>query len=182
MTSVFIGGSRRITRLSDEIRERAKNIMAQGLTVLIGDASGADKAMQTLFANERYRNVVVYCAGRECRNNVGGWRVQHAETDRRVKSFQFYTMKDIAMSDEADYGFMLWDGKSVGTLQNVLNLSEREKPTLVYYAPEKSFVDIRSTVDIEKLMGRCHRRDIGVFEKRLNLSERLSCHQMILRT
>lgn len=182
MTSVFIGGSRRIARLSDEICERGKNIIAKELTVRIGDANGADKAMQAFFANESYPNVIVYCTGKECRNNLGGWQTCHVQTESSERNFQFYTLKDVAMSDDADYGFMLWDGKSVGTLQNVLNLCEREKPTVVYFAPEKFFANIRSSVEIDRLIAKCHPRDIEVFEKRLNLSERLACHQLNLRT
>lgn len=48
---VFIGGSLNLSRLNDTIRARASNILQQKFTVLIGDANGADKAMQSYFAD-----------------------------------------------------------------------------------------------------------------------------------
>jgi hypothetical protein len=35
---------------------------------------------------------------------------------------------------------MLWDGKSKGTLQNMLKQIGAEKPTLVYFSPTKDFI------------------------------------------
>jgi hypothetical protein len=42
--------------------------------------------------------------------------------------------KGLAMARDAKYGLMLWDGKSKGTLNNILNLIAAEKRTLVYLA------------------------------------------------
>jgi hypothetical protein len=50
--------------------------------------------------------------------------------------------KDAKMAEDSDYGFMLWDGKSSGTLNNVLNLLSRQKRTLLYFSPTKEFVTI----------------------------------------
>lgn len=78
MTRVFVAGSRSVSRLNDQIRERLDNIMRQDFTVLIGDANGADKAVQVYLAKCNYRNVFVY-AMELCRNNVGEWPVhRHA--------------------------------------------------------------------------------------------------------
>jgi hypothetical protein len=43
MTTVFVAGSRAISKLNDQIRERLDNIMREQLSVLVGDANGADK-------------------------------------------------------------------------------------------------------------------------------------------
>jgi hypothetical protein len=43
------------------------------------------------------------------------------------------------MAREAKCGLMLWDGKSKGTLNNILNLIAAEKRTLVYFAPTRDF-------------------------------------------
>jgi hypothetical protein len=42
------------------------------------------------------------------------------------------------MAETADYGLMLWDGKSKGTVNNVVNLSRDHKPVVVYVAPTKT--------------------------------------------
>ena len=38
--------------------------------ILVGDANGADKAVQQHVASRRYEHVLVYCMD-ECRNNIG---------------------------------------------------------------------------------------------------------------
>jgi hypothetical protein len=50
MVSVFVAGSRALSRLNPQLRERLDNIIRQNLTVLIGDANGADKAVQGYLA------------------------------------------------------------------------------------------------------------------------------------
>ena len=40
------------------------------------------------------------------------------------------------MSELADYGFMIWDGESVGTLHNILNLA-KGKLVVVYFTPRR---------------------------------------------
>jgi hypothetical protein len=47
MSTVFIGGSRHITRLSDHVKERLNNIVGSGFLIIVGDAAGADKAVHT---------------------------------------------------------------------------------------------------------------------------------------
>src|SRR5438309_1680447 len=124
MIKVFLGGSRRITRLNKDIRAHIEEILKKGHTVLIGDANGADKAIQQFIADKKYRNVIVFCAGTICRNNLGNWEVRFVQSERTSKDFVFYAAKDLQMFKEADYGFMLWDGKSKGTLNNILNMLE----------------------------------------------------------
>ncbi len=72
MKNVFIAGSRAVSKLNAQIRERLDNITKQNLLVLVGDANGADKAVQRYLAKSGYQNVVVYCM-ETCRNNLGGW-------------------------------------------------------------------------------------------------------------
>jgi hypothetical protein len=43
---------------------------------LVGDANGADKAVQRHLAEKGYRNVIAHCMAANCRNNVGGWPIR----------------------------------------------------------------------------------------------------------
>lgn len=43
---VFIAGPRAVPRLNKSIEERLQNIYYNNFTVLVGDANGADKAIQ----------------------------------------------------------------------------------------------------------------------------------------
>ena len=43
MTKVFIAGSRKLSRLSPEVKARIDTMIEKGFTILIGDANGAPK-------------------------------------------------------------------------------------------------------------------------------------------
>ena len=73
MNSVFIGGSRRVSNLNPEVRKRLDRIIANRLPVLIGDANGADKAVQHYLKSRHYDQVEVFCVEGSCRNNAGNW-------------------------------------------------------------------------------------------------------------
>jgi hypothetical protein len=47
------------------------------------------------------------------------------------------------MTHEADIGFMVWDGKSAGTLLNAMRLISLKKKVVVYIAPEQRFREFR---------------------------------------
>jgi hypothetical protein len=72
MDSVFVAGSRALSKLDASVKERLDNIIAKQLTVLVGDANGADKAVQRYLAERNYEHVFVYCMD-VCRNNPGNW-------------------------------------------------------------------------------------------------------------
>lgn len=155
MTTVFIGGSRRITRLNDTIRSRSDNIMRQHFAVVIGDANGADKAIQHYLATKGYRNVIVYFMGNLCRNNVGNWPTKQVFANHQIKNFSYYATKDKKMADVASYGFMIWDGRSKGTLNNILNLLQQQKRILVYFSPDKSCYKLKSFENLTALLHQC---------------------------
>ena len=169
MSKIFIGGSRRITKLSNDITGRIDNIMQNGYTVLLGDANGADKLVQKYLQEKRYRNVLVYCMGAQCRNNLAEWETRHIPENQKVKrDFAYYSLKDLAMAKEADYGFMIWDGKSKGTLNNVLNLLKEDKKTLVYYSPEKKYYTVNTFDVLKGLLRQGDKQLQAMFHKALN--------------
>ncbi len=147
MTNVFIGGSRKISRLNSDVRQRLDRIIDKSLNVLVGDANGADKAVQSYLNSKNYNLVEVFCAGKTYRNNIGSWPTRVVPADK-LRGFDFYAAKDRVMAVEASYGFMIWDGKSVGTLMNVLRLIDREKMVVIYVGPTKEFVDLKSIHDL----------------------------------
>lgn len=170
---VFMGGSRQIPRLNKNIRQYLDDILKKGPTVLIGDANGSDKAIQQYLYYKKYQEVLVFCSGVHCRNNLGSWEVRIVHTDRSSKDFAFYTAKDRQMSIEADIGLMLWDGKSKGTLNNILNLLENGKKSSVYFSPKKLLIGLVSIRDLTHLLKYCDRSSLDYFEKALHLNDRL---------
>jgi len=156
---VFIGGSRAVSKLNALIRARLDDLIKRGCTILIGDANGADRAVQTYLAKKAYGDVIVFCM-EECRNNVGAWPTRHIQPPPGSKGFTYYAAKDFSMAEEAQCGVMLWDAKSKGTLQNMLNLIGAGKRTLVYFAPTKDFHVLANQQELQALLARCDKRDI----------------------
>lgn len=151
MSSVFIGGSRRLGRMNAELSRRLDNIIRKQLRVLVGDANGFDRATQAYLAEHSYDAVVVYCTAGICRNNVGNWPVTAVEYLGRDRGREFYTAKDDAMVRDADFGLFAWDGKSKGTLRNACKMAEQGKPSAVYVSTTRKFVTVRSCEDTSKL-------------------------------
>ncbi len=120
MNTIFIGGSRHVSRLPAEVKKRLDNVIASHHQVIVGDANGADKAVQKHFFDANYANVTVFCSGDAPRNNLGSWTTHRVHVPEGTKGFQFYAAKDREMAREADFGLMIWDGKSPGTVLNVL--------------------------------------------------------------
>lgn len=151
MTSVFIGGSRRLSRINAELAGRLDNIIRKELRVLIGDANGLDRAAQQYLTDHGYRSVLVYCTNGQCRNNIGDWPKQPVEFHGRDRGLEFYTAKDDAMLRDADYGLFAWDGKSKGTLRNICKMAEQHKPSAVYVSSAKRFITVRNADDVSAL-------------------------------
>ncbi len=158
MSTVFIGGSRHIGRLDSAIRARLENIVERGLRVVVGDADGADRAVQAFLAERHHAEVVVYCMEAGCRNNLGGWP-EHVVQANGQRGFEYYALKDAEMACDADFGFMIWDAKSKGTLLNIARLVESGKPVAVYFSPTHECSTIRSKAELRALLSRCSEAD-----------------------
>ncbi len=162
MTKVFVGGSRRASRLNGQFRERLDNIMEKGFPIVIGDANGADKTVQQYLHSKRYQNVEVFCSNEICRNNIGNWPTRSIPAESRDRTAEFYSAKDRVMAQEATVGLMMWDGRSVGTLLNVFRLVGLQKKAVIYTVPEKRFLEFRSHVEWENFIAS---RDVGLRHK-----------------
>jgi hypothetical protein len=154
VTKVFIGGSRTLSRLTAELRDRLDGIVAKGFPVVVGDANGADKAVQTYLHAKGYREVEVFCSGDEARNNVGEWPLRHIDAEGARDRREHFTFKDRAMAREAALGFMLWDGESLGTLLNVVRLIAKGKKALVYMSTTRTFTDVTSKAELDQIVAR----------------------------
>lgn len=176
MQSVFVAGSRTLSRLNAQVKERLDNILKQNLTVLVGDANGADKAVQRYLAERTYPHVVVYCMDL-CRNNIGNWPTHAKKTDPGVAHDRhYYGIKDLAMANDASCGFMIWDGTSKGTLTNVINLLGAQKKVLLYYSPKKHFFTVRTTEDLHHVLDASGIKNVEGFLASLQRKEAQSDH------
>jgi hypothetical protein len=126
--NVFISGSISINKLPPLAREKINSIVARNYKILIGDARGADSLVQEYLLTKKYSNVIVYLAGENIRNNAGNWESNKITTDAYNKrGRELYAIKDKEMAQNADYGLMIWDGKSKGTLGNIKEMEKQNK-------------------------------------------------------
>lgn len=169
---VFIAGSRALSRLNPDVKRRIDAMMEKSFTILVGDANGADKAVQKYAAEKAYRNVIVHCMAGKCRNNLANWPTREITASPGVRGFEYYSTKDLAMVDEAEYGLMLWDGESKGTLNSVINMIHQNKTVVVYLSPKKEFQKLSSPEDIVRLLSKCDLASIQRLQRELNVSPR----------
>lgn len=149
---VFIGGPLKLRTLKAEVITKLNNIIKKEYDVLVGDANGIDKAVQTYLFNKKYRNVVVYSVNNFPRNNVGHWKVFSVETENVIKNREYFTLKDRKMAETADIGFMIWNKKSQGTLNNMINLLMLNKKVCLFLQEENRMVILEKLVDLELLI------------------------------
>lgn len=152
---VFIAGPRAISELNKSIEDRLLSICQKNITVIVGDANGVDKSIQSYYMGINYRNVIVFASDGKARNNIGNWPVEAVPVDKKLKGFDYYAQKDIAMAETADYGFMIWNGKSKGTLNNVVNLITSKKKVLFYFVPLNRFICIDNEDKLRQLISHC---------------------------
>jgi len=163
MQSIFVAGSRALSRLNAQVKERLDNIVKQNFTVLVGDANGADKAVQRYLAERSYQHVLVYCMD-FCRNNIGNWPTHEEKPGPGLpRDRHYYGIKDLAMAKDASCGFMIWDGTSKGTLTNVLNLLKAEKKVLLYHSPKKRFFTMRTAGDLHQVLSASGIKNVDGF-------------------
>lgn len=153
MTKVFVSGSMKIKNLDDKVIDRLNNIVTSKYSVIVGDADGVDSSIQEYLKQHGVSSVTVYCSGTRPRNNIGHWKIKSIVPAGQPGTRSYFTAKDKEMAADCDYGFMVWDARSTGTLSNAIELVERKKLALVYVSKVKQFLKVKDVQDLEKLLG-----------------------------
>ncbi len=135
MKSVFISGSISIKKLPNEVIKSFDKIVAQNILVYVGDADGIDMLTQNYFASKNYSNLIVcsiYNTPRNIASNL--FRNTQVDYDKNIKSErEKQTQKDIFMTQNSDYSFVIWDGKSKGSYANIKRAIDNKQKLKVYY-------------------------------------------------
>jgi hypothetical protein len=172
-TKVFIAGSMNIKQLDPQVKERIENIVEQDFEIVVGDADGADTSIQWHLLNLGKARTTVFCSGQRPRNNVGGWPVQSVETKHAQGSRAFFTAKDVRMAEIADFGLMIWDTKSTGTLSNIVELLVRKKKSVVFINRIKAFKNVGTVEQLEELLGLMSADAKQKADEKIRLSDRI---------
>ena len=151
--TVFISGSLSVTELNDFAKAHVRSIVTNRMNVLIGDAYGADKLIQQeLYKKYDYPFVTVYASNGKARNNIGDRKVKAVYVPVGIYGREFYTYKDVAMSNDCDFGFMLWDGKSKGTLNNIERLLGMNKLSIICLSNIHKSFKIENRQQLENML------------------------------
>lgn len=82
--------------------------------------------------------------------------------------------KDKEMAKDADYGLMLWDAASAGTLSNVIELIKEGKKCVVFVNKSKSFLNVKKPEELRNLVSVMSNAAKNQAERKIDLSRKLS--------
>lgn len=170
MTTVFIAGSISINRLHKKVQERIGKIVSSDLDVVVGDADGADTSIQKCLRDYQAEKVTVYCTGDVPRNNVADWPIHNVYSKAKAGSRAYFTAKDLEMARKSDYGLMIWDCKSTGTLSNVIELLREKKKSVVFVNKSNDFIKVSDKAGLEDLLAFMSTNARAKAEEKMNLS------------
>lgn len=166
---IFIAGAKSIKDINDDVKVKLLSISDKHYDVLVGDCSGVDTAIQRFFLMHQYSKITVFASNGKARNNLGNWPINNVFVEEGIKGFDFYRQKDIAMAKEADFGFMIWDGKSKGTLNNIIELVKQDKQVLIYLVGINKMVLIKDFESLYNLIDKCDSATQSLFRKYISV-------------
>jgi hypothetical protein len=150
---------------------------------VVGDAEGADTSIQKCLHDYQAEKVTVYCTGDLPRNNVADWPVHHVYSKAKAGSRAYFTAKDLEMARKSDYGLMIWDCKSTGTLSNVIELLREKKKSVVFVNKSSNFIKVSDKAGLDHLLAFMSIHARAKAEEKMNLSSviaRISQEQLSL--
>lgn len=174
MQTVFIAGSIKIKRLHPLFVERIANIVREGMPIVVGDANGADASIQAELVAQSASDVTVFCTGDKARNNLGNWPVHRVQSSSQPGTRAYFTAKDIEMAGKAEFGLMVWDAASTGTLSNVFELLSQGKKSVVFVNREAKFQNVKQSDDILDLVNFMSEGARRTADRKICLGEKVS--------
>jgi len=138
MKKVFISGSINLSILPKIVEKSLKTIQEQNIKILVGDAKGIDSLIQDYFSKKAYFNLNIYSIYETPRNRKNNnFKTILIDVDMDIKSERKkQEKKDEYMSLNSDYSFVIWDGKSKGSFNNIQRALENNKLLKVYYTKD----------------------------------------------
>lgn len=141
---VVLAGSRKLNFLPLEIKDELEKLISSSSEFLVGDSNGVDLSFQKFLNEKNCRDVVVFSSAGYIRNNVGSWDFAHIKTPLKSISSDRHAFKDRRMCELADFGIMVWDTESAGTLSNVFDLVGQGKKCALFNLLENELVEFQS--------------------------------------
>jgi hypothetical protein len=148
---VFLGGSIRLNALPAPVKQLIAEEVSRGSSFAVGDAAGIDLAFQHFLKSQSVKALTVFHSD-QLRNNAGNWPTEFVQSDLKSSGKDKFTVKDRKMAELADCGIMVWDGKSPGTLANVIDLLQQEKPCQIFISPRVELYLLTSVKELESIL------------------------------
>lgn len=165
---IFIAGPIAIKTLKPQVIEQLKAIMDKKFSIIMGDANGVDKLFQNYLNSNKYQDVKIYAINGKPRNNLGNWEVENIVVESKKKDRAYFTVKDIKMAEISDCGFMIWNGISTGTLNNMINLLKDGKSVALYFTPHDKIYKTSKLENLEKIIETCSAETIQLYNQLKN--------------
>ncbi len=180
-----LGGSRHIFNLPLPIINLIEERIIDKADFYIGDAPGSDTAFQTFVAKKRYNNVKIFSSAGYVRNNVGKWNFELIDSGLKSKSNSVHAFKDRHMCKLSDSGIMIWDGKSSGTMSNVIDLVQQGKNCYIWDSVNSDLINFDFIGSLEKWLDQYPEvkeesfNRLARFEKRKQKRENSQIHPQL---
>jgi hypothetical protein len=152
MSKVFISGSISIELLPKCVKESINKIINANMEIIVGDANGIDTLVQKYCNQLNYNAVTVYSIYISPRYKVKKFSSKYiAVRSELKKERERQEIKDAAMTMDSDYSFVIWDGKSKGSYNNIMRAIDDNKRVKLYLSAKNQFLKARkiTRIDIE---------------------------------
>ena len=139
---VFISGSISIKKLENVVLKNLDEIISKKYSICIGDAPGFDSLVQDYLKQNSFFDVTVYTISFLPRyKSSNNFAVKYIDVPCEIKKErERQTMKDKVMSEDSEFSFVVWNGKSKGSYANILRAIESKKYIKVYYTEKSQFL------------------------------------------
>lgn len=148
---VFLGGSIQLNALPAQVKQLLAEEISHGSSFAVGDAAGIDLAFQQFLKSQSLSALTVFHSD-ILRNNIGNWPTEFVPSGLKASGKEKYTVKDRRMAELSDCGIMVWDGKSAGTLANVLDLLQQKKPCQIFLAPRDRIYLVNTLQELDEIL------------------------------
>ena len=140
---VFISGSISIRTLPEPVKNSLDNIIKKNMQILIGDAEGIDTLVQKYCMIKKYFDIKVYTIKESPRFKADkNFDLKIVNVPNEIKKErERQQQKDIAMTKDSDYCFIIWDCKSKGSYANIIRAIEYKKKIKLYITDGNRFIE-----------------------------------------
>jgi hypothetical protein len=132
----------REAELPAEVVEKLDEGMARKMTVIVGEAPGANRLFQDYLQSKEYKKVIVGHA-KSMRYNAGDWKT--------VQYGQKVSERERHMIEDCDSALVVWADRSSVIAENLELLKRCEKPTFLYEFSNKTGKSKSGWLDPERV-------------------------------